>query len=193
MNRFEDWFCSSRLWRMVTERKLLPWVLSGYALGEHVLEVGSGPGATTEELLRRAGRVTSLEYDAAYASQLAVRYRTKSGARLTVVRGDAAALPFPDNTFSSVVAVLVLHHLRSRELQDRAFQEIHRVLRPGGNFFAFEVRDGWLHRVGHYHSTFVPVAPASAFARLTVAGFSRIAVDIERSAFRLCASRAAEV
>jgi ubiquinone/menaquinone biosynthesis C-methylase UbiE len=189
MNRFENWFCGSRLWRFVTERRVLPWVLSGYKLGDHVLEVGAGPGATTDELLRRAGRVTSLEYDPAYVSKLAQRHRNS---HVTVVQGDASALPFPDNHFSSVVAVLVLHHLKSPEQQNQAFQEFHRVLRPGGMFFAFEIRDGWLHRVGHYHSTFVPVSPASAFARLTIAGFSRIAVDIERSAFRVAALRARE-
>jgi ubiquinone/menaquinone biosynthesis C-methylase UbiE len=189
MNKFENWFCDSSIWRFVTERKLVPWILSGYALGDHVLEVGAGPGATTKELLRRAGRVTSLEYDPSFVVRLAERHKDS---RLTVVRGDAATLPFPDHSFSSVVAVLVLHHLRSPEQQDAAFQEFHRVLRPGGMFFAFEIRDGWLHRVGHIRSTFVPVSPASAFARLTVAGFSRIAVDIERTAFRVCALRASE-
>ena len=140
-------------------------------------------------MLRRAGRVTSLEYDPSFAAKLAERHRAS---RVTIVRGDAATLPFPDHTFSSVVAVLVLHHLRSHEQQNNAFQEFHRVLRPGGMFFAFEIRDGWLQRAGHIHSTFVPVSPAAAFARLTVAGFSRIAVDIERSAFRVCALRATE-
>jgi len=189
MNRFENWFCASSLWRFVTERKLLPWILSGYPLGDHVLEVGAGPGATTEELLRRASRVTSLEYDPDFVARLAERHK---GSSLSVVRGDAAALPFPDHSFSSVLAVLVLHHLRSREEQDHAFQEFHRVLRPGGMFFAFEIRDGWLHRVGHYRSTFVPVAPGSAFGSLTLAGFSRIAVDIQRSAFRVAALRPRE-
>jgi SAM-dependent methyltransferase len=190
MNGFENWFCGSSLWRFVTERRVLPWILSGYPLGDHVLEVGAGPGATTKELLRRAGRVTSLEYDATFVAKLAGQHKNS---RVTVVRGDAATLPFPDHTFSSVVAVLVLHHLRSAEQQNAAFQEIHRVLRPGGIFFALEIRDGWLHRVGHIRSTFVPVSPASAFGRLTLAGFSRIAVDIERSAFRVCALRASEV
>jgi ubiquinone/menaquinone biosynthesis C-methylase UbiE len=189
MNRLENWFCASSIWRVVTERKVLPWILSGYPLGNHVLEVGAGPGATTDELLRRAGRVTSLEYDAGFVAKLAEKHK---GTQVTVVRGDASALPFPDNSFSSVVAVLMLHHLRSPEQQDRAFLEFHRVLRPGGMFFALEIRDGWLNRVSHYKSTFVPVSPASAFGRLTVAGFSRIAVDIERSAFRVCALRARE-
>lgn len=188
MNKFENWFCGSSIWRFVTERRLLTWILSGYALGDHVLEVGAGPGATTKELLRRAGRVTSLEYDRSLVCKLAERHKS----RVTVVQGDAAALPFPDHMFSSVVAVLVLHHLRSQEQQNAAFQEFHRVLRPGGMFFAFEIRDGWLQRAGHFHSTFVPVSPASAFGRLTVAGFSRIAVDIERRGFRVAALRAAE-
>jgi ubiquinone/menaquinone biosynthesis C-methylase UbiE len=103
---------------------------------------------------------------------------------------DAAALPFPNETFSSAIAVLVLHHMRSRELQDRAFTEIFRVLRPGGIFLALEIPDGWLQRVGHIRSTFVPVAPATASARLTIAGFSRVAVDFRRWAFRVRAPRA---
>ena len=108
------------------------------------------------------------------------------------MRGDAATLPFPDHTFSSVVAVLVLHHLKSQEQQNAAFQEFHRVLRPGGMFFAFEIHDGWLQRAGHIRSTFVPISAGSTFGRLTLAGFSRIAVDIERTAFRVCALRPAE-
>jgi ubiquinone/menaquinone biosynthesis C-methylase UbiE len=188
MNKFENWFCGSSIWRLVTERNLLPWILSGYALGDHVLEVGAGPGATTDALLRRAARVTSVEYDSAHVVKLAERHKHKP---VTVVQGDAATLPFPDHTFSSVVAVLVLHHLKSSEQQNAAFQEFHRVLRPGGMFFAFEIRDGWLQHAVHLHSTFVPVSPAAAFARLTVAGFSRIAVDIERRGFRVCALRAA--
>ena len=67
------------------------------------------------------------------------------------------SLSFPDHAFSSVVAVLVLHHLRSPELQNAAFQEFHRVLRPGGMFFAFEIPDGWLQHAVHIRSTFVPV------------------------------------
>jgi ubiquinone/menaquinone biosynthesis C-methylase UbiE len=84
----------------------------------------------------------------------------------------------------------MLHHLRSNELQDRAFAEIRRVLRPGGIFLAFEIPDMWLHRIGHIRSTFVPVAPASAKARLTGAGFSRVNVDFRHGGFRIQALRA---
>src|SRR4029077_13439680 len=121
MNRYETWFCGTWLWRWVTRRQLLPWVLQGSELGEHVLELGAGPGAATEELRRLSGRVTSLEYDHAFAAKLCARV---NGSRTSVIQGDAAPLPFSDRTFSSAIAILMLHHLRSNELQDRAFAEI---------------------------------------------------------------------
>src|SRR5258708_6454638 len=189
MNAYESWFCGSWFWRWVTRRQLLPWILQGSELGEHVLELGAGPGAATEELGHLAARVTSLEYDHAFAAKLGARV---SGASVTVIQGDAATLPFSDGTFSSAIAILMLHHLRSNELQDRAFAEIWRVLRPGGVFLAFEIQDGWLHRMGHIRSTFVPVTPASVFARLTTAGFSKVTVDFRPGGLPIPAPRSRE-
>src|SRR5713101_1704625 len=186
MNRFETWFCGSPFWRYVTRRQLLPWILQGSELGDHVLELGAGPGAATQELGQLATRVTSLEYDHAFSAKLGARV---SGASVTVIQGDAATLPFSNGAFSSAIAILMLHHLRSNEMQDRAFAEIARVLRPGGVFLAFEIQDSWLHRVGHIQSTFVPVTPASAFARLITAGFSKVTVDLRRGALRIRALR----
>ena len=140
-----------------------------------------------EELRLRAARVTSLEYDHGFAARLGARV---SGTNVSVIQGDAAILPFPDMTFSSAIAILMLHHLRSNELQDRAFAEIYRVLRPGGVFLAFEIQDGWLNRVGHIRSTFVPLAADSAIARLNAAGFSHASVDLRRGGLRIRALRA---
>ena len=189
MNRMEHFFCSTSLWQSMTHRFLLPWVLSGAPLGDRVLEIGAGYGAATGHLLKLAPRVTSLEYDPRLLRKLKAKHRC---AEVTPLCGDAATLPFADQSFSSAVAILVLHHLKSRELQDRAFAEVHRVLRPGGSFFAFEINDGWIHRAAHYKSTFTPVTPGSAFARLTSVGFSKISVDFRSSGYRVSARRAAE-
>lgn len=113
----------------------------------------------------------------------------KYGDDAGVVQGDASALPFADRTFSSAVAVLVLHHLRSSELQDRAFVEVHRVLRPGGCFCTFDIQDGWLNRVAHIKSTFVSLQPATLAARLTTAGFANISLEVRSGVFRFHASR----
>jgi SAM-dependent methyltransferase len=188
MNHLEHFFCSTWLWQRLTHRFLLPWVLSGARLGDHVLEIGAGYGAATGELLKLAPRVTSLEYDPQLLQRLEARHRC---AALTTLCGDAVALPFANQSFSSAVAILVLHHLKSRELQDRALCEVHRVLRPGGSFFAFEINDGWIHRAAHYRSTFTPVTPVSAFARLTNAGFSKVSVDFRSGGYRVSARRAA--
>src|SRR5580704_14888432 len=187
MNRFENWFCASSIWRSMTRKHLLPWMLSEAELGGHVLEIGAGPGAATEELKRRAGRVTSIEYSHAFAAGIALRSPSPNGA---VLQGDASALPFPEKTFSAAIAVLVLHHLTSRESQEHAFAEIFRVLQPGGVFLAIEIPDGWLRRIAHIRSTCVPVAPASAPERLAAAGFSSVSIDYLRGAFRLRALRA---
>ncbi len=187
VNWFENWFCGSSYWRRMTRTQVVPWLLAGVELGEHALELGAGPGAATEELRKYAGRVTSLEYSHAFAAGIARRIRSGNGA---VLQGDASTLPFPEKTFSAITTVLMLHHLKSPELQERAFAEIFRVLRPGGVFLAIEIPDAWFHRIGHIRSTFVPVAPGTAPARLAAAGFSKVSIDFLRGAFRIRAQRA---
>ena len=182
MNSFEKWYCGSALWRYLTRRELLPWMLQGSVLGEHVLELGAGAGPATQELARRAPRVTSLEYDHSSALKLHMRVNHSNA---SVIQGDAAALPFTNATFSSVIAILMLHHLRSPELQDRAFSEVQRVLRPGGVFLAFDIPNGWIHRVAHIRSTFVPLDPATAKQRLMAAGLAQVTFDSRSGGFRI--------
>src|SRR5580704_3214835 len=186
VNWFENWFCGSSYWRRMTRKQVLPWLLSGAELGEHALELGAGPGAATEELRRHTGRVTSLEYSHAFAAGLAQHVQSPNG---DVLQGDASALPFPEKTFSAAIAVLMLHHLKSPELQERAFAEIFRVLRPGGVFLAVEIQDGWLNRIAHIRSTFVPVVPSSVSERLTPVGFSSVFIAYKGSAYCLRALR----
>jgi SAM-dependent methyltransferase len=184
MNALENWFCSTQFWRKITRDQLLPWTLGSVDLGDYLLEIGAGSGAATPELRNRVPRVTSLEYDRALVARLAQRNGVAN-----VVQGDAAALPFADDTFTSAIAILMLHHLRSSKLQDRAFSEVHRVLRPGGLFCAFDIQDGWLNRVLHINSTFVPVQAHTVAARLTSAGFANVSLHLRSAAFRFHASK----
>lgn len=187
MNVLENWFCGSAFWRYVTRRQLLPWLLQGARLGDHVLELGAGRGAATRELAKRAARVTSLEYDHQSLAVLAVR---TAHSNVRAIQGDASALPFAAGAFSSSISILMLHHLKSVELQDRAFAEIHRVLRPGGVLLAFEIPDSWFHRLEHFRSTFVSIDPSTVSARLSAAGFERVTVASRSAGFRIRALRA---
>jgi ubiquinone/menaquinone biosynthesis C-methylase UbiE len=186
MNAFENWFCDSKIWRYFTETQLFPWIATGCVFGDHVLEVGAGPGAMTGVLRAKASRVTSLEVDSKLVARFVNRHKDSD---VEIVQGDAAALPFPEKTFSSVTAILMLHHMKSRDVQDHALSEFYRVLRPGGMLVAFEVQDGWLHRFGHIKSTFVPLQPDSLRGRLEAAGFLRANVDLRRGGYCLRALR----
>lgn len=52
MNEAHVRFCSSPEWASYVAGELLPWVLASYELGDDVLEIGPGPGLTTD-LLRQ--------------------------------------------------------------------------------------------------------------------------------------------
>ncbi|BDB42193.1 MULTISPECIES: class I SAM-dependent methyltransferase [Mycobacterium] len=57
---------------------------------------------------------------------------------MTLHEGDAAALPFPDNTFDVVMSVFGWHELPT-DSRHQAIDETVRVLRPGGRVVAIDL------------------------------------------------------
>jgi len=105
--------------------------------------------------------------------------------------GDCRQLPFEDCSKDVLIVQGGLHHLPTLPGDlEQTFSEIHRVLRPGGVFLAFDIPDGWIHRVGHIKSTFVPLNPATASKRLTAAGLSNVTIDSKSGGFLIRALRA---
>src|SRR5204863_2603194 len=163
MNWFHQQLCRSGRWRCRLEKKLLPWGLKGVELGEDVLELGPGPGATTDLLRIRTLRLTALEVDATAAAALQKRLNN-FGVR--VVHGDGAAMPFPDSSFSGVVSLTMLHHIPTTALQDRLLAEVRRVLRPGAVFAGLDGVGSFLFRLVHFGDTYTPVNPDTFGSRL---------------------------
>src|SRR5439155_16181482 len=56
-----------------------------------------------------------------------------------VQRGSVLQIPAADASFDFVYIINVLHHLGSVEEQQRAFDELFRVLKPGGLLFVHEI------------------------------------------------------
>ncbi len=187
MNRLHRWYCGSPHWRQELERRILPWALSDVELGEDVLEVGPGPGLTTDFLRARLAHLTAIEIDPALAGSLAARL---AGANVTVIRGDGAALPFADARFSGVVSFTVLHHVPSRDVQERLLREVRRVLRSGGVFAGVDSRQSLLMRLAHIRDVLVPIDPMTFPARLKAAGFEDVLVQTSAREFRFRARRA---
>ena len=63
MNEAHLRICASPEWAAFVESELLPWVLAETDLGDEVLEVGPGPGLTTDVLRRQVPRLTAVEID----------------------------------------------------------------------------------------------------------------------------------
>src|SRR5450759_5415598 len=107
MNRAHRWLCRSNRWRNVVEIRILPWVLKGVDLGPNVLEVGPGPGVTTDLLCDRVGHLTCVEIDPRFADALS---RRMAGRRVTVLCEAATTMSLPDATFDGVISLMMLHH-----------------------------------------------------------------------------------
>ena len=120
--------CASPEWAAFVESELLPWVLQQQDLGDEVLEVGPGPGLTTDVLRRQVPRLTAVEIDERLARSLAGRLARTN---VTVLHADATALPFSGGQFSAATLFTMLHHVPSAARQDRMLAELRRVLRRG--------------------------------------------------------------
>jgi SAM-dependent methyltransferase len=166
MNLYHQRLCRSQAWSDFVSSTVIPETLAGIGLGDRVLELGPGYGASTRALISLAPTLVVLEPD----PRLAARLRREFGTRLEVVRGDATRMPFDAEVFSAVVCFTMLHHLPSAAAQDRLFAEVARVLRPGGLFGASDSRGGWRFRLIHLLDNCTPVAPAGLEERLRRAG-----------------------
>jgi SAM-dependent methyltransferase len=96
--------------------------------GEHVLEIGCGPGLALAAAARGpAARVTGVDPSAVMVVQ--ARRRNRRRAHVTVLEAGAEALPLADASVDAAIAVNSISHWRER---DRGLAEVARVLRPGG-------------------------------------------------------------
>ncbi|MBL0713804.1 MAG: class I SAM-dependent methyltransferase [Desulfosarcina sp.] len=88
------------------------------------LDPGRGTGGIHEVLRMRGNRRRLIGIDISLGM---LRYAQRK--KMTVLRGDAAKLPFADNCFNGVLAKGVLHHIPDMAV---VVEEIARVLKPGG-------------------------------------------------------------
>lgn len=182
MNADHASLCSSPEWARHIADIVVPETLSQPMSVANVLEIGPGYGAATVALARVAARLTVIEVEEQLAADLAPTLP-----RVTVVRGDGAALPFGTERFSSVLCFTMLHHVSSPRRQDDLLAEARRVLTPGGVFAGSDSMASPELAEFHGDDTYVPVDPATLPHRLANSGFIDVVVRItapgERFAF----------
>lgn len=186
MNEQHLELCSSAEWAEAVQKWIIPWVLEDVATGGDVLEIGPGPGRTTEVLVDLVPHLTAVEVDTGLAAALAERL---AGPSLEVIHGDATALPFESGRFTSVLSFTMLHHVPSVADQDKVFAEACRVLRPGGRFVGTDTLDSDGFRDLHVGDICIPLDPDTLGGRLESAGFDDVRVDTNDYGVRFRATR----
>ena len=176
-------------WRHTLENLAFPFAFGpdGPALlGDDPLEIGPGPGMTTDLLRAKLPALTCIELDTDLAAALQTRM---AGTNVTVVEGDATAMPFEDGRFTGAAMFTMLHHVPTVELQDLMFREVARVLRPGGVLVANDgvARDDF--EALHDDDIYNPVDPATLEGRLLAAGFAEVDVEANPYAWAARARR----
>jgi demethylmenaquinone methyltransferase/2-methoxy-6-polyprenyl-1,4-benzoquinol methylase len=111
-------------WRRMTARAVV-------RPGDRVLDVCCGTGDLALADRQAGGDVTGLDF----SERMLARARRKSDA-IEWIRGDATALPFPEEAFD---AVTVGFGVRNLEDLEHGLRELARVLRPGGRLGCLEI------------------------------------------------------
>jgi ubiquinone/menaquinone biosynthesis C-methylase UbiE len=159
-------------WRQLLDEFIMPWALQDIDLGDDVLEIGAGPGLTTDLLMTRVAKLTAVEINERLAGELS---RRLASTNVEVVNADATAMPFESGRFTSAMSFTMLHHVPTVALQDALFREIARVLCAGGVFVAYDSVASESLAALHNNDTYNPVDALTIRERLTAAGF----VDVE--------------
>jgi len=105
--------------------------------GATVLEIGYGVGWLINELSKVAGDAQGIDLSESHFALSSHRFRDTPNVHVQVA--SAEAIPFADGHFDFVASFGVIHHA---ENDQRCYDEIHRVLKPGGRAFLMLYRKG---------------------------------------------------
>jgi ubiquinone/menaquinone biosynthesis C-methylase UbiE len=103
--------------------------------GGTVLDLGSGPGFLSTEVARKSPGLQVCGIDLSRQMLRIARRRARGVGNVQFVFGNAARLPFKDNSIDLAVSTGAFHHLKSPRL---VFEECYRVLKAGGEAWIYD-------------------------------------------------------
>jgi ubiquinone/menaquinone biosynthesis C-methylase UbiE len=116
--------------------------------GSGILEVAPGPGYLAVEIARRgAYQVVGLDISHTFV-EIAARNAREANVQIDFRQGNAAAMPFPENTFDLILCRAAFKNFSQPVT---ALNEMHRVLKPGGQALIVDLRkDATMDNINAY-------------------------------------------
>jgi arsenite methyltransferase len=109
-----------------------PWQLGRLALGERVLDLGSGAGTDSliaAQMVGPEGHVTGIDMTPQMLAKARAAATELGTGNVEFIEAEAEQLPFPDASFDVVISNGVIDLIPDK---DAVFSELFRVLAPGG-------------------------------------------------------------
>ena len=126
---YERFFTDYDRFRYQNEHHLSACLDALNVADKQVLEIGLGEGSESERLIRHGARWSGIDLTGQSVARVRTRLALRNLDYEELWQGSVLELPFADSSFDLVFSHGVLHHVPDI---NRAQQEIHRVLRPGG-------------------------------------------------------------
>ena len=114
-------------------RRVLEWIPDDFS--GRLLDVPVGTAVFTADKYKRLTQtdITCVDYSSDMLEQAESRFHDEGIAHIKTLQGDVGALPFDDGAFDKVLCMNGLHVFPDKT---KAYSEILRVLKPGGELLA---------------------------------------------------------
>jgi SAM-dependent methyltransferase len=106
----------------------------GLLAGKKLLDIGAGLGESSVYFALQGAHVTTADISP-HMVELALKLARKHGVTLDGVVSGAEELDLPEESYDIIYIANTIHHVQDR---DRLFQNMNRVLKPGGKFFSYD-------------------------------------------------------
>jgi ubiquinone/menaquinone biosynthesis C-methylase UbiE len=135
--RIAAWYARNTARDMREFAALAQRVSAGLSAGSRILEVAPGPGYLAIEIARHGNfEVVGLDISHTFV-EIAARNAREAHVNIDFRHGNAAAMPFPENTFDLIVCRAAFKNFSQPVV---AMNEMRRVLSPGGRALIVDLR-----------------------------------------------------
>jgi ubiquinone/menaquinone biosynthesis C-methylase UbiE len=127
--KYDAWFSTPHGTYVQSYEHAMIMDLAEVKSGMKIADIGCGTGIYTRELCAKGALVTGVDISPEMLA-IAAEKTGEYSAQVNFVEGDAASLPFDDNSFDMVFSITAMEFFEQPRI---CLHEMHRILRPGGH------------------------------------------------------------